>query len=526
MDKTTRLVIASNRLPFVLEKADDASWRFVPGSGGLVTALAPVLRNRGGMWIGWPGITDGSDVSEQMETTSAEAGFTMKPVALNADEVEAYYIGLSNEVLWPLFHDLQSLCNFDPAYWNAYLDVNRRFAKVIRENCRPDDFIWVHDYHLMCVAAELRSSGVPASIGFFLHIPFPPLDVFTKLPWRTEILRAMLDYDLIGFQTLRDRRNFVQCLRAFFPGITVDGKGQIMTAAWRERQVRIGYFPISIDYGEFSRLAESQEVAETAWYIHEDIPEGKIVLGVDRLDYTKGIPYRLKAFETLLERHPDLHGKLTLVQITVPSRRSIPMYQDLQTEIEQLVGRINGRFTTSGWVPIHYIYRSVERRELLAYYRTAEIALVTPIKDGMNLVAKEYCASNTEQSGVLILSEFAGSASQLHRGAVLVNPYHIEEVSDALYKAYTMDPQECRERMKRMQQSISRYDIYWWVNSYLQAAFSRRLDAFPLIEDYSPTAGLRTQHGSGSLSSDGPGRLDGGVSLSGRMPAGEGQWRS
>lgn len=490
IDRTKRLVIASNRLPFVLERTDDGSWRFLPGTGGLVTALAPVLRDRGGLWIGWPGVSDGSDVSEPMKSVSKKAGFTMKPVILTAEELASYYIGLSNEVLWPLFHDLQSLCNFDPSYWKSYLDVNRRFAKVIGDNYEEDDFIWVHDYHLMCVATQLRAAGVSASIGFFLHIPFPPLDIFTKLPWRTEILRALLDYDLIGFQTLRDRRNFVQCLRTFFNDISIEGKGQVISASTRERQVRIGYFPISIDYGEFSRQASSQEVADEAWYLHEHIPEGKIILGVDRLDYTKGIPYRLKAFENLLEHHPDLHGKLTLVQITVPSRRSIPMYQDLKVEIERLVGRINGRFTRSGWVPIHYIYRSLERRELLAYYRTAEMALITPLKDGMNLVAKEYCASNIEQTGVLILSEFAGSASQMHRGAILVNPYHIEAVSEAMFTAYMMDPRQRRERMKRLQQSVSRHDIYWWVNSYLQASLAQRLDAFPLIEDYNSTEGL------------------------------------
>ncbi|MDD3643434.1 MAG: trehalose-6-phosphate synthase [Candidatus Krumholzibacteria bacterium] len=488
-DEIRRLVIASNRLPFVLERLGD-SWRSTPGSGGLVTALAPVLRDRGGLWVGWPGIVGDVDLSPPMAYLSRNAGFTMQPVSMSQEELEMYYRGLSNEVLWPLFHDLQSYCNFEPAYWKAYLSINRRFASVIRDSTLPGDFVWVHDYHLICVASELRAMGVSSSLGFFLHIPFPPLDIFVKLPWRTEILRALLDFDLIGFQTARDRRNFMHCLRTFVRDLTVEGKGQVVTVSVPGRTVRVGYFPISIDYDEFSLGARSEEVSETAWYIHEKIPEGKIVLGVDRLDYTKGIRYRLRAFDHLLREHPDLRGRITLVQIVVPSRRDIPMYRDLKIEIERLVGEINGRFTVSGWVPIHYLHRSLDRRELLAYYRTAEIALITPLKDGMNLVAKEYCAANTELTGALILSEFAGAAPQLQRGALLVNPYDIEEVAGALFRAWSMDAEERRERMNRMQQTIQRYDIYWWVDSFLRAAIAGTLDAFPVIEEYQSSINL------------------------------------
>lgn len=475
-----KLIIASNRLPIVLERKGD-SWKLVPGSGGLVTALAPVLRDRGGVWIGWPGTSGTSDISDQISFASNTAGYSMKPVHLEEEDVRKYYIGLSNEVLWPLFHDLQSYCNFDPAYWQSYIDINARFAQVIRENAGPDDFIWVHDYHLLCTASELKRTGITANMGFFLHIPFPPLDIFDKLPWRKEILNSMLDYDIIGFQTPRDRRNFIQCLRTFIKDISIEGKGQVLTAFAGERSIRIGYFPISIDYNEFSNMAESREVADAAWYIHEDIPKGKIVLGVDRLDYSKGIPYRLRAFENFLEKHPDLHRKITLVQVVVPSRRNIPVYEDLKIEIERMVGEINGRFTRSGWVPIHYIFRSLDRSDLLAYYRTAEIALITPLKDGMNLVAKEYCASNTEQSGILILSEFAGAAQQLKKGAILVNPYSIEEVSNAIFEAWNMDLRERRSRMKKMQRSIAKNDIYWWVNSFLHASIAGDLDDFPPV---------------------------------------------
>lgn len=480
-----RLVIISNRLPFVLEKKAK-KWVSRPGSGGLVTALAPVLRNRGGLWIGWPGTPSKADISKPLKVASKEAGYSLIPVHMQKDEVQRFYIGMSNEIIWPLFHDLQSYCNFDPDYWETYKNINAKFADVIKENTTNEDFIWVHDYHLMTVAKELRARGIKATIGFFLHIPFPPLDIFVKLPWRAEILTSLLEYDIIGFQTLRDRRNFLQCLRTLTEEVTVQGKGQVVTVLFGKREVRVGSFAISIDYNEFNQLAESKEVADRAWYIHEDIPKSQIVLGVDRLDYTKGIPYRLKAFREVLCKYPELRGRVTLVQVVVPSRRNIPMYQDLKTEIERLVSEVNGQFTRPGWVPILYLYRFLDKEELLAFYRTAEIALITPIKDGMNLVAKEYCASSIEENGVLILSEFAGAAAQLQHNATLVNPYNIEEVADAIYNAFTMKYEERKARMKKLRQTIRRSDIYWWVNSYLDAAIAANLDNFPLLDDYTP----------------------------------------
>jgi trehalose 6-phosphate synthase len=445
-----------------------------------------VLRNRGGLWIGWPGTQTTGDLSKPIEAAAKELGYALVPINLSEKEISNYYMGMSNEILWPLFHDLHSYTNFEPHYWNTYGEVNRRFAETIRENSGAGDFIWIHDYHLINVAQELRDLGVKSKIGFFLHVPFPPLDIFVKLPWRAEIIAALCEYDLIGFQTMRDRRNFLQCLRALKQGVSVQGKGQVITVILGDREVRIGSFPISIDFNEFAQRAASKEIADSAWYIHEDLPKKKIILGIDRLDYTKGIPYRLKAFRTLLKRHPELHRKVTLVQVVVPSRRNIPMYRDLKEEIDRLVSEVNGEFTRSGWVPIHYIYRALDRRELLGYYRTAEIALITPLKDGMNLVAKEYCASNIEESGVLILSEFAGAVAQLQRCALLVNPYNIEEVADAIYQAYTMDIHERKSRMKILRQGIRRYDIYWWVNSYLEAAISGTLENFPLLEDFTP----------------------------------------
>ena len=411
-------------------------------------------------------------MDELVAIGSKDAGCMLKPVVLTEEELNQYYLGFSNEIIWPLFHDFPSRCNFDPAYWDMYQAVNRKFAQVIAQNARANDYISVQDYHLMLVAKELRGMGVESNVGFFLHIPFPPPDIFIKMPWRSQILEALLEYDLVGFQTMRDRNNFIHCVEALTKGIHHDARRQVSTIAMPNREIRIGSFPISIDFNEFARQAADRVVAERARELYEAIPNCQIILGVDRLDYSKGIPQKLRAFRSALERFDDLSGNVALVQIVVPSREDIAEYHDLKSEIEGLVSEINGKFTQPGWVPIHYMFRSLDRTELLAYYRAADIALVTPLKDGMNLVAKEYCAANTDRNGVLILSEFAGAATQLRRNSLLVNPYDIEGVANAIHQAYNMSTNERRIRMRRLRKSIRKYDIFWWVDSFLRAAIA------------------------------------------------------
>jgi trehalose 6-phosphate synthase len=445
-------------------------WQVQPSPGGLVTSLGPILSERGGLWIGWPGMLEKVDLDELLVAASRDFGYILEPVLLTEEEISQYYFGFSNEIIWPLFHDLQTRCNFDPAYWNTYQAVNHKFAKVIAENARMEDYIWVHDYQLMLVAKELRSMGVENNIGFFLHTPFPPLDMYIKLPWRMQILSALLEYDVVGFQTRRDRNNFVYCIETLLKDLYVDARKQVSTIMTQKREIRIGSFPISIDFKGFARRAASADVTQATRQLREAIPSQKIFLGVDRLDYSKGIPEKLRAFRNALERFNDLRGKITLVQIVVPSREDILQYQALKTEIEGLISEINGRFSRSGWTPVHYMFRSLERTELLAYYRAADIALITSLKDGMNLIAKEYCAANVDKSGVLILSEFAGAAIQLRGDALLVNPYDIEGVADAIYQAYGMNIDERRWRMQRLRKSVARRDVFWWMNSFLQAS--------------------------------------------------------
>lgn len=491
-DKVERLVAVSNRLPIAVHRRGSA-WQVQPGSGGLVTAISPVLKNRGGIWIGWSGTTEEVDWGEELEIASRKSGYSIHPVTLTPEELENFYFGFANEVIWPLFHDLLTRCNFNPEYWYYYLQVNDKYAEAIGQWSQPDDYIWVQDYHLIAVAQMLHKKRITRRMGFFLHIPFPPPDIFMRLPWRAQLLRAFLEYDLIGFQTMRDRRNFIHCLQYISPQLKTVGRGDVVSIAVDGRNVRIGAFPISIDYDQFSTASASSNVQTKLHWLREAMQGSQIILGVDRLDYTKGLPERLRSFRLALERHPELHHKLTLVQVLVPSRTDVPEYQQLKNEVERLVGEINGQFTRGGWAPVLYMFRSLDGDELLAYYRAANIALVTPVKDGMNLVAKEYCACNVEENGVLILSEFAGAAAQLQKSALLVNPHDIEGVAEAIYTAFNMELDEKRARMKRLRESIKKNNIFSWVDSYLAAAFSKKLDDFPAEKEYIPDFSLERE---------------------------------
>src|SRR5207253_1938024 len=367
---------------------------------------------------------------------------------------------------------LQNFCNFEPGYWQTYKAVNDRFADTIARCAQPNDFIWVHDYHLMYVAQALRERGVSQKLSgltFFLHIPFPPYDIFSKLPQQQRLLRALLQFDLLGFQTRRDVRNFLQCVRRVMSDAKVVPRRQLQLIRFEKREIRVGHFPIGIDFDSFENHARSDAVEQRAQRLRVTFPGCQLILGSDRLDYSKGIPERLRAFRTALERHPELRGRVMLIQVVVPSRVEIPKYHEFKQRIDRLVGDINGRFSTSTWLPVQYHFRSLDRDDLLAHYRGSDIAFVTPLKDGMNLVAKEYCACRIEQDGVLILSQFAGAAEQLKPDALLVNPYDIEQMADAILKAFRMSQTERGARMKRMRRVVRNENVFSWVDSFLKA---------------------------------------------------------
>lgn len=483
MVESEKLIVVSNRLPVSICKTESGQWEATPSAGGLATALDPALRHRGGTWVGWPGIatSDTGNFESCLNECSGKLGYELVPVALSDTEVDNFYNGFSNEVIWPLFHDLFLLCNFDPAYWDAYKTANRKFADCVTELAKPGDLIWVHDYHLIGIAAELRAKGVDNRVGFFNHIPFPMPDIFFRLPWRDSILRALLHFDLVGFQTASDCDNFAQCvqiamhnpgspedLRTTYSGpLQPDQINEWISA--RSKETRMCEFPISIDYKSFNEIASGSGASRMSAELRHKYGERKIVLGVDRLDYSKGLPNKLAAFRHALKKYPELRGKVTLVQYVIPSREDVPEYQNLRLKIERKISEINGTMSELGWIPIHYRYGFLNREQLCGYYRTADVCLITSLKDGMNLIAKEYCAAQVEDPGVLIISEFAGAAAELQPHALVVNPYDVEQVAEAIFSACTMDEDQRAEQMRAMQQHISSHDVFQWVDSYVEA---------------------------------------------------------
>ncbi|MGH9324787.1 MAG: alpha,alpha-trehalose-phosphate synthase (UDP-forming) [Vicinamibacteria bacterium] len=499
MNRPRRIVVVSNRLPVVLSRRDDGGWSARPGSGGLVTALTPVLRRCNGLWIGWPGIAGEPDlrVEEVIREAGSKMGMMLSPIELTGEEVSGFYHGFSNEILWPLFHDLVAGDHFDGRYWSVYQQVNAKVARLVARLAEPSDFIWIQDYHFLTAAVGLRCLGVSNPLGFFLHTPFPAPDMFLRLPWREQILGALLEFDLIGFQCPRDRRNFIECVEALRAAEVEETRRSITLLRVPKRRrrahedstscVRVGSFPISIDYESFNTLALSERVRRVAARLANQIGRGlRVLLGVDRLDYTKGLPHKIRAFARSLECYPELREKITLVQHVVPSRECLPQYRALRLEIEQLVGEVNGKYGTRGWVPVRYFYHTLEREDLAAFYRLADVLLVTSLKDGMNLVSKEYCASCVDGNGVLVLSEFAGSSTELGPGALLVNPYDSDGLARAIRDAVLMSGAVRRRRMMALRTTVRERDVFQWVDRYLEAAESPEAEVTPAFESLVP----------------------------------------
>lgn len=469
-----RLLIVSNRLPVSIKANNVQEPKIKLSDGGLVTALEPVLRHRGGVWIGWAGSCEGDadDLTALLKKDGAVDGFSLVPVTLTREDVEEFYEGFSNQVIWPLFHDQFNHCDFDPRYWDAYRRVNRKFASVVAGVIDAEDIVWVHDYHLMSLGAELRAVGVGNPLGFFNHIPFPSPDIFRRLPWRDRILDDLQAFDLIGFQTRDDEEHFHASLT---PSQSRQARrrrwhsGSLDRSAAAQRKAGTGHFGISIDYDSFHGTAGTEAVADQARQLKRDIGDRIVLLGVDRLDYSKGLQAKLSAFRYALQQHPELCEQVTLVQYVVPSRQNVPEYNALQEKLERTVGAINGELSRPAWIPIHYCFGTLERDQLCAYYRMANVCLVTSLKDGMNLISKEYCACQVDDPGVLILSEFTGAAIELWDDVLIVNPYNVKETAAAIYRACTMPLAERTQRMRRLNEKIRRNDVLHWVDNFVEA---------------------------------------------------------
>ncbi|MFP5019454.1 alpha,alpha-trehalose-phosphate synthase (UDP-forming) [Pseudonocardia phyllosphaerae] len=464
------LVVVANRLPVDYVQNPDGSSGWKRSPGGLVTALEPTLRAREGAWVGWPGVPD-VDVEPL-----AEDGLSLFPVKLTAQEVEDYYEGFSNATLWPLYHDVVAQPQFHRHWWRAYTAVNQRFAEEVAKVAAHGATVWVQDYQLQLVPGHLRELRPDLKIGFFLHIPFPPVELFRQLPWRTRIMEGLLGADLVGFHTDGGVRNF-HWLSQELAGATPERDPEVLR--YGGRQVRLGAFPISIDSTRLDELSRTDEVIERAAQIRAELGDpDKIVLGVDRLDYTKGIDVRLRAFHELLEEDRVTVGETSwsgsetaidaaMIQLATPSRERVEHYQQMRDDIELSVGRINGEYARVGRPAVHYLHRSLPREELVAFFLAADVMLVTPLRDGMNLVAKEYVASRHDDGGVLVLSEFTGAAIEL-TSALLVNPHDTDGVKETLYAALTMNPEEGHKRMRMLRRQVLDHDVDRWARSFLE----------------------------------------------------------
>ena len=469
MNKT---IIVSNRLPLQVSIEDD-HLEVTPSVGGLATGLKTVHKEGNGIWIGWSGITQ-EELNPELDAKVKEAVAKEQCVAvdLTQRDMDLYYYGFSNRTLWPLFHYFIEYTEYDPESWETYKSVNQKFADKVLEQAEEGDKIWVQDYQLLLVPAMVKAKQPKLSIGFFNHIPFPSYEIFRTFPKRKELLEGMLGADLIGFHTYDYERHFLSSVKRI---LSMEVNFNRIT--YHNRIIKVDSFPMGIDYDKFEQAAlehdkkgegEKSEIQKRLDHHLQDEDGVKMILSIDRMDYTKGIPNRIKAFEYFLKKYPQFQEKIRLIMLAVPSRSQVPQYQRLKQETDELVGRINGEFSTVSWTPIWYFYRALPFENLIDLYTSSDVALITPVRDGMNLVAKEYVATRTRKDGVLILSEMTGASKELNE-ALLINPYNYEEIADSIKQALEMPKPEQKQRMQALQERVNRYTVKKWANEFMNS---------------------------------------------------------
>ncbi len=474
MNKT---ILVSNRLPFEV-RISGSKVETRPSVGGLATGLKSVHNSGDSIWIGWSGLKQEIlDEKADLAVKTVMASKRCVGVQLTATEIDNFYFGFANKALWPLFHYFLEYTRYDPNQWRAYESVNRKFADTVLANASDGDFIWIHDYQLLLLPQMLRERNPNLTIGFFLHIPFPAFEIFRTFPWRDELLKGILGANLIGFHTYDYVQHFLNSVRRI-----IGSPIRFNEVLFENRTIKVDSFPMGIDYENFHNSAlehisrEGNEKPELMRKLHDHIalyPDSKLVLSIDRMDYTKGIPNRIRGFEYFLDKYPQFREKVRLVMLAVPSRSNVPQYKSLKRETDELVGRINGKFGTIDWTPIWYFYRAMPFDDLIELYRLSHVALITPIRDGMNLVAKEYVATRTTRDGVLILSEMAGAASEMHE-ALLINPANVEQLADALKTALEMPVEEQTHRLSSMQKRLRRYNVDKWAADFMKSLESTK----------------------------------------------------
>jgi trehalose 6-phosphate synthase/phosphatase len=465
----SKIIIVANRLPVKIQENNN-EYNLIPSEGGLATGLGSVYKQGDNVWIGWPGQVIAEDKQEQFEKQLFD--LSLIPVYLTGDDISEFYEGFSNDVLWPVFHYYASTYTiYKPSNWEYYLSVNHKFKEVVLANAEAGDTIWIHDYQLLLLASLIRNERPDVAIGFFLHIPFPSHEMFRLIPWRKELLEGMLGADLIGFHTFDDVRHFLSSVTRILP-TTVSSN--VVTSG--ERSIVVESFPMGIDAEKYASLTQQPEVKAQVQEIKDIFKDTKLILSIDRLDYSKGILQRLHAIELLLDENPEYIGKITFYMVVVPSRDTVPQYMHLRDQIDKKVGNINGRYRTISWAPINYYYRSLPIETISALYSAANVCLINPMRDGMNLVSKEYVASRTQNDGVLILSEMAGASHELI-DALIVNPNNVIQVKDTIIEALNMPVNEQQQRMTQMRQLVSKFNVNHWV-----ALIMERLNEVKLMQ--------------------------------------------
>ncbi|HBH23040.1 MAG TPA: bifunctional alpha,alpha-trehalose-phosphate synthase (UDP-forming)/trehalose-phosphatase [Cytophagales bacterium] len=455
----SKTIIISNRLPVKIQK-EGGELTYKPSEGGLATGLGSIYKEGDNVWIGWPGLylkkkEDKDRVEKDLNKEN------MHPVFLSEQLIKDYYEGFSNETLWPIFHYFMQYAHYDQRLYEAYVEANQRFCEQVARVANPGDTIWVHDYQLLLLPQMVRDKLPNVSIGFFQHIPFPSFEVFRMMPWRRALLNGMLGADLIGFHTYDDMRHFLSSVSRLAGISNSDGKVNN-----GKRVIEVDSFPMGIDYDKYASSAASPKTIDHEIRFRTSLGDTKLIISIDRLDYSKGLPKRLEAFESFLNRYQEYRGKVSLIMIVVPSRSNVIQYQELKEEVDLLVGRINGQFGRLNWTPVHYFYRSFQLESLSAFYRMAHVGMVTPMRDGMNLVCKEFIASKLDQKGVLILSEMAGASKELSE-AILINPNDVNQMVEAIREALTMPEDEQIRHIQIMQGSIKKYNIHHWVKMFM-----------------------------------------------------------
>jgi len=463
--QTGKLVVVSNRASYVFaEDAEQITWK--RAVSGLVSAVEPVLNSANGTWVAWCGrLGSPQGKGVRIGVPAGSPRYFLQEVVLDQEDYRGYYHGFANSCLWPLAHQMIDKCDFQGQYWQAYRKVNHQFARTVFECARAESIFWVHDYHLAIVPQLIRRRLPGAKIAFFWHIPFPPPDVFAVLPWGRQVLHGLLGSDLIAFHTRSYLENFLACAKKYF---RLKINPEIGLIWFGDRRIITRAVPVGINWQHFEQLADDPEVKAQAQQIRRSTGAKHLFLGIDRLDYTKGIPERIKAFGAFLDKFPQYRGKATLLQIAVPTRNGVEAYDRLKAEVERLVGEINGTYDHGyGAVPVRYLHRSLNEKELVAHYLAADVMLVTALRDGLNLIAKEFIAARTDGRGVLLLSPFAGAADEL-TSALLANPYNVTQLANRMKTALEMPPEEKRERLRALQQTVKNKDSRWWWQTQLK----------------------------------------------------------